>query len=80
MNSSVQQAIDLVKELYHVNICPLETDAHILQFTEHYHFHSAQNAITYENISKLIHEFPVQTIYLTDALTINYIIFYLKNT
>lgn len=80
MNSSVQQAIDLVKELYHVNICPLETDEHILQFTEHYHFHSAQNAITYENISKLIHEFPVQTIYLTDALTINYIIFYLKNT
>lgn len=78
MTNNSQQAIDLVQKLYNIHICSLTSKNSIAYFTKQYHFHNFQNAISSENIFRLINEFSEETIYLTDALSINYILFQLE--
>lgn len=71
-------AIELTKELYRVNLCVLDNPASIEHFVKQYHFHRCQTAITVEHIKELIADYPSDTLYITDSLMINYIIFHLN--
>ena len=71
-------AIELTKELYRVNLCVLDNPASIEHFVKQYHFHRCQTAITVEHIKELIADYPSNTLYITDSLMINYIIFHLN--
>ena len=83
MNISTREkskiAIRLTKELYGVNISVMEHSDAIEKFVAQYHFHSCQSILTVENLKEMIADYPHETIYLTDPLMINYIIFHLNN-
>ncbi len=78
-NNDLNISLNLLRELYNININIINSVDAINAFVEKFHFHNAQTAITTDNINKLINNYN-EIIYLTDSFLIQYIIFKINNT
>ena len=78
-NNDLNISLNLLRELYNININIINSVEDINTFVEKFHFHNAQTAITTDNINKLIANHD-EIIYLTDSFLIQYMIFKINNT
>ena len=72
-NDNLIISLNLLKELFNVNIQIINSINDIDKFVEKFHFHNAQTAITIDNINRLISDYD-EIIYLTDCFLLHYII------
>ena len=76
---SLDTALHLLRELYNINICVIDSSDSIHAFVSAFYFHKAQTAITAENITKIVREYPHDIAYITDSFFIHYLIFPLNS-